>query len=102
MEKIQEISDYIEDELKDACKYIDKALEYKESDKVSADMYYQTSLDEMVHVDRLHKRVVDLIMEYRKEHGEPPPDMQWCYDYLHKIHTAKATEIKVKQMMYKQ
>ena len=38
MKKIEELSNYIEEELKDACKYIDKALEYKESDKISADM----------------------------------------------------------------
>ena len=102
MEKIQEISDKIEEELEDACDYIDLALEYKESDKGTADMYDQLALEEMGHMEKLHKRVVDLISEYRKEHGEPPPEMQWRYDYLHKIHIAKATKIKVKQMMYKE
>ena len=102
MVKIDEISKDIEDELKDACKYADKALKYKESDRISGDMYYQLSVEEMGHVDKLHKRVVDLISDYRKENGDPPPEMQWRYDYLHKIHTDKATEIKVKQMMYKQ
>lgn len=102
MKKIEEISNEIEDELKDACKYIDKALQCKESDKTSGDMYYQLSVEEMGHVDRLHKRVVDLISDYRKDHGDPPPEMQWRYDYLHKIYMDKATEIKVKQMMYKQ
>ena len=102
MEKIQEISNEIEDELRDACKYVDKALQYKESDKTSGDMYYQLSVEEMGHVDRLHKRVVDLISEYRKEKGDPPPEIQWRYDFLHKLHTEKATEIKVKQMMYKE
>ena len=102
MKKIEEISDNIKDELKDACKYIDLALKYKESDKTTADMYYQTSVDEMGHVDRLHKRIVDLISEYRKTNGEPPPEMLWRYEYIHKLHMEDATEIKVKQMMYKQ
>lgn len=102
MQKIAEISEEIEEELEDACKYIDKALEYKESDKASADMYYQLSIEEMGHADKLHKRVVDLINDYRKTNGDPPPEMQWRYDYLHKIHINKATKIKVKQMMYKE
>lgn len=102
MKSIAEISEDIEDELEDACKYIDKALNYKESDPVTADMFYQLSMEEMGHMERLHKRVVDMITEYRKIHGDPPPEMQWRYDYLHKKHMEKSVKIKVKQMMYKE
>ena len=101
MKKIEELSEDIEDELDDACKYIDKAIRYKESDKISADMYYQLSVEEIGHMDRLHKRVVDVIMEYRKANGDPPPEMQWRYDYLHQKHIERATNIKIKQTLYK-
>ena len=102
MQKIAEICDEIAEELNDADKYVTKALELKECDKTSAEMYYQLSVEEMTHSDRLHKRVVELINEYRKVNGDPPPEMQWRYDYLHKNHIKKATEIKVKQMLYKE
>lgn len=102
MELIAKISSEIEEELEDACKYIDEALGYKDSDRITADMYNQLSIEEMSHVDRLHKRVVDIIAEYRKKNGDPPPEMQWRYDYLHKMHIDKATKIKVKQAMYKE
>ena len=102
MLKIQELADNIKDELKDADKYIGLALKYKDSDKTTADMYYQKSLEEMEHANTLHKRITELIAEYRKANGEPPPEMIWRYDYLHKIHIENATEIKVKQMIYKE
>ena len=35
------------------------------------------------------------------EHGEPPAGMMTLYDYLHEKHIAKATQIKIKQAMYK-
>ena len=53
-------------------------------------------------MDKLHNRVVAVIEQYRKEHGDPPAEMQWRYDYLHKKHIDKATRIKVKQALYKE
>lgn len=102
MKAIETLSDNIEEELEDACKYIDLALDVKDTDQTSAEMYYQLSIEEMGHMEKLHKRVVDIIAEYRKAHGDPPPEMQWRYDYLHKKHMEKATKIKVKQGLYKE
>ena len=102
MRKIQELSDKIEEELKDACSYIDLAFDLMESDKPTADLYAQLSMEEMGHVDKLHARVVALIEAYRKEKGEPPAEMMWRYNYLHDQHKKKATKIKVKQAVYKE
>ena len=71
MQLIAGISDDIEEELEDACKYIDKAMRLKESDKITADMYYQLSVEEIGHMEKLHKRVVDVIAEYRRTNGGP-------------------------------
>ena len=99
---IQELSDQIEEELEDACNYIDKALNTMGTDKATADLYAQLSAEEMGHVDKLHTRVVAVIEQYRKENGPPPAEMQWRYDYLHKKHIDKAMRIKVKQALYKE
>lgn len=100
MKLIQLLSDKIEDELEDACSYIDEAL--KAEDKATADLFYQLSLEEMGHMEKLHARVTAVISAYRAEHGDPPPEMQWRYDYLHKQHMDKALRIKVKQGIYKE
>ena len=99
---IQELSEQIEEELEDACNYIDKALHTVDKDKATADLYAQLSAEEMGHVDKLHNRVVAVIDQYRKEHGPSPAEMQWRYGYLHNRHISKATRIKVKQALYKE
>ena len=102
MKLIQLLSDKIEEELEDACSYIDEAFEYVETDKATADVFHQLSTEEIGHADKLHTRVVAVINEYRASHGEPPDNMKTLYDYLHKKHMEKARSIKVKQAMYKE
>ena len=102
MKLIQLLSDKIEEELEDACSYIDDAFEYRERDRVTADVFAQLSTEEIGHANKLHDRVVAVINEYRTKHGDPPPEMQWRYDYLHKQHIEKARKIKIKQALYKE
>ena len=101
MQEIQKLEDYIQEELYDAKKYIKCALMYKDSDRDLADMYYQLSQDEMGHMEKLHKMVVTLIDDYRKEQGEPPVEMLTLYNYLHEKEIDKAEHIKTLQSMYK-
>ena len=101
MKIIKCLSGKIEDELNDAAEYIDLAMRWKQDEPDTAEVFYTLSLEEMGHVDKLHKEVTELIEEYRKEHGEPPKEMMVLYDYLHEQHIARATQIKVKQGMFK-
>ena len=102
MKLIQLLSEKIEEELEDACSYIDEALQYKSEDKATADLFYQLSLEEMGHMEKLHARVAAVITAYKAANGDPPPEMQWRYDYLHKQHMDEALAIKVKQGIYKE
>lgn len=101
MKIIKYLSDRIEGEIKDACSYIDEAIRCKTDDPETSEMLYQLSLGEMEDMDTLHERVVQLIEKYRKEHGEPPEKMMWRYEYLHEKHIADATQVKVKQELYR-
>lgn len=101
MKIIKCLSQQIEDEMEDADKYIDLAMKWKADEPETADLFYELSLEEMGHMEKLHDEVVELINKYRNEHGEPPKEMMILYEYLHEMHIRTATQIKVKQGMYK-
>lgn len=101
MKIIKCLSEKIEDELQDAKEYIEKALKLKSDDPDTAELFYELSTEEMDHMSRLHQRVQEIIEEQEEKSGEPPKDMLTLYEYLHEKHTASATEIKVKQAMFK-
>ena len=101
MKIISVLSEKIEEEQEDANSYIDLAMKWRNDEPDTADLFYELSVEEMGHMDKLHEEVTELIEEYRKEHGEPPKEMMVLYDYLHNKHIAKATQIRVKQGIYK-
>ena len=102
MKIIKELSEHIEDEVHDSKCYAKWAVELKDERRSLADVLYSLSLDEMKHANALHDEVVAIIDEYRKEHGEPPADMQAVYDYLHKRQIEKAQEAKNYQALYRE
>lgn len=101
MKIIKCLSELIEDEISDSAKYIDLAMKWKNDEPDTADLFYELSTEEMGHMEKLHQEVTELIEEYRKEHGEPPKEMMVLYEYLHEKHIGKATEIRIKQGIYK-
>ena len=101
MKIIKCLSELIEEELSDAQKYVDLAMKWKQEEPETAELFYTLSTEEMGHVEKLHDEVSDLISEYREKNGEPPKDMMVLYNYLHEKHIGRATEIKVKQGMFK-
>ena len=102
MKKIEGFADNIEDELDDADKYARLALENKEDDRESAELYYKLSNEELGHADAIHKRIVSLIETYKKTGEEVPAEMLWRYEYLHKKYVAYCVSIKNMLAVYKQ
>jgi Mn-containing catalase len=101
MKEIKLLSDHIEDELEDAEDYATLANEYKMSEPDMAALFYKLSGEEMGHMEMLHKKVVELIEKYRREHGAPPVAMQAVYDHLHKRFIAKAEKVTNLQNMFR-
>lgn len=102
MKIIKKVSEYIEEEIGDARKYVTKALECKEEHPDASKLFYTLSTEELDHAMRLHKLVVNLIESYRSVNGEPPKEMMFVYDYLHKRQIDATAEVKNLQAMYKE
>ena len=63
MDKICDLSAYIEDEIEDAHKYADAAVRYKEEDPGLAQLFYDLSMAETDHMQKLHNWAVKAIQE---------------------------------------
>ena len=100
MKIIKELSNYIEDELCDANKYIKQALLIKNDYPEIGELFNMLSHEEMKHMNLLHNQVIKLIENYRQTNGEPPVEMQAVYNYLHEKFIDQAKEIKLMQEMY--
>ena len=101
MKIIEKLSDMIEEEMSDAEKYIQCAMKHKEDNPSLASTFARISNEEMNHMSLLHDQVVNIIQDYRKEHGDPPEKMLAIYDYLHKKHMERANEIRIMQALFK-
>ena len=100
MKIIQEMCEYIHEEIHDAEKYITKALEIREEFPEVAEVLNMLSAEEMKHMQMLHNQVVKIIDNYRKLKGEPPASMLAVYDYLHEKAIDESKGVKILQQMY--
>lgn len=101
MKIIKKISEQIEEELKDAKKYIQDAYRNQDEYPALANTYYELSVAEMGHVSMLHDMVEKIINEYA-ETNPIPEGMKAIYDYLHGQHIKTARKIKIKQEEFKE
>lgn len=101
MRIIKCLTEKIKEEIHDADAYINLATEWKEEEPETAELFYELSTEEMGHAERLHNAVVEMINEYREEHGDPPKVMLELYDYMHAQQIEESMRVKIKQGMYK-
>ena len=102
MKIIKELSEYIDDELGDAKKYVKKALHLKEKMPQLAQIFFQLSMEEMEHMNRLHTEAERLIAKKQEEGTEIPLGMAEAYEILHERAVNWAKEIKVMQAMFRE
>lgn len=101
MKIIEQLSDYISEEITDARKYAKLARQYREERPSLAKTFYDLSMQELDHMAALHRQVVEIIGEYQRNHGDPPEKMRAVYDYLHKQQMDRSEEVRFIQQMYR-
>lgn len=101
MKIIEWLSERIEEEICDANDYIEEALLKKQEFPHLADTLAKISEEELKHMAMLHNEVVDIIDDYRKSTGDPPPEMMAVYDYLHRKQIEKTANVKAMQSQYR-
>ena len=94
------LSDQIEDELRDAEKYIDCAYAKKDEYPELAATYLRLSKEEIAHANAIHEQVTKIIETY-KQSNEVPQHMKAFYDYLHSKYVDWALKIELKQKNFK-
>lgn len=101
MKLIKHIIEQMEEELEGAEEYIECAMKHKLDYPNIASMYYEMSLTEITHFEKLHSAAVTLINEAKARGEQPTAEMQAIYDYEHEKAMHEATKIKVMQETYK-
>ena len=101
MKMVKKIVKQIDEELESAKEYMECAIKYKQDYPAISNTYYEISLAEMTHVDKLHNNVVTLINELKAKGTVIDEKMMAIYNYEHEKSMEKATEIKIMQEMYK-
>ena len=102
MQIIKDLASYIDEELGDAQKYAKKALCLKTENPQLAQLFYQLSVEEMDHMNRLHTEVERLILRHKESGAEIPDGMSIAYQMLHERAIEWAKEIKIMQAMYRE
>lgn len=98
MKEIEWLVEQIDEELDDACHYIDKALIEKDEHSDRANSFYQISQQEMAHAEVLHGMAVGLIKAYT---DEVPAGMEWVWRREHEKYVERVAKIKMKHEMYR-
>lgn len=102
MQIIKKISCMIDEEICDAEKYIKCALEYKDSASTIAEMFYSLSLDEIKHMDMLHKAVTRIISDVKESDDTRTEGMKIAYELLHEMAIDRVKEVRMLQSMFRE
>ena len=95
MKIIKMLAEMIEEELEDAEKYAKCALKNKDDHPTLSKTFHELAEQEMTHADMLHGEATGLIIEHRREHGDPPDAMLAVWEYMHERHIEKANAVRM-------
>lgn len=101
MKEIKELARNIREEIHDAEKYIDLAMETKSDYSSLADLYYTLCKEELGHANKLHGEAVKLIEKMRDTRRVPETMMDiWAFE--HEMLIRDEMDVKRKVERYQQ
>ena len=95
MKIIKKLSEMLDEEIGDARKYADNAVEYKDMEPDLAETFAELSREELGHVGKLHEQVISFIKRAQESGKEIPKGMMEIYEYLHKRQIERVGEVKI-------
>ena len=101
MKIIKTIVEDIRGEMEGAEHYIKLATQYKNIDRMFADVYTKMCEAELSHVDALHNQAIRLISAQKAEGVEIPASMQAVWDWEHEKMIDTTTRIKMMLNTYR-
>lgn len=94
MKAIKEITDDMLEEIHDAKHRIKRAMEFKTLHPDIAQRESEIAAQELIHAEKDHKSVVELIEAYKKTKGDPPEYMLEFWKEKHEHYMEKYACVK--------
>lgn len=91
------ISDIVKDMIEEVCDAkhrIERAMEFKPLYPSIARREYEIAEQELIHAEKDHKSVTELIEEYKKDKGDPPEYMMEFWREKHEKFMEKYAHVK--------
>lgn len=101
MKILTKMIDKADDTLEEIEWYAEKAMHYKADHKEIADVYNKIADMHITIYDMLHKEMVNLIDENKRNGHTPPPEMLAIWDYEHEKLIKRFAEAKLMVEEYK-
>ncbi len=101
MIQFEEMIERVYDEISDSQHYADMAIDLKDSDKDTADLYNALSGDEAKHAELITARIHAIIKKWQAEGKTIPEPMKLIWDREHKNIVNRLIKAKVTAEMYK-
>ena len=97
---IKNLTQMINKEIREAEKYAQRSVSYKENDPALAETFYRIANSKLNDMNVLHDQVVRIINDYQKRKGDPPKEMMAIYNYVHEEQIENVKEIRLLLDMY--
>ena len=102
MGEMKALSRMMDDEIRDAHKYAEAALEHKEGHPELSKIFAQLAEQELVHYNMLYTGMQMLIDDQQRVFGEPDESMKEFGKYVREKQMSDITEVKIMLQVWRE